>query len=160
MALTPWEPFEEWTREPFAGILPLRDAMSRLLEESFISPTRFEPFRRAFPVDIRETDTEYVLEASLPGIKPDEMEITALENTLTIRATRKYAEEKKEAGRYVRREQYVGEVSRTIGLPGTIMPDKITAAYEHGVLTLHVPKAEAAKRTSIKVKVKEPSTSH
>lgn len=160
MALTPWEPFEEWTREPFTGLLPFRDAMSRLLEESLISPVRFEPFRRVFPVDIRETDAEYVLEASLPGIKPDEMEITALENTITIRATRKLAEEKKEAGRYVRREQYVGEVSRTIGLPGMITPDKVTATYEHGVLTLHAPKAAAAKRTTIKVKAKEPSATH
>lgn len=160
MALTPWEPFEDMMRAPVEGALSLRDAMNRLLEDSFIGPSHLGPFGRVFPVDVREADHDYVIEASLPGIKPDEMEITATQNAVTIRAARKPEEKTEQAGRYVRRERYQGEVIRTIGLPTPIDPDKVTAAYEHGVLTLHVPKTEAAKSKQIKVQTKETAAVH
>jgi HSP20 family protein len=152
MALTRWEPFESLT--------PLRDAMNQLLEESFIRPMRFGVVGRVFPVDVSETDTDYMVEASLPGIKPEEMQITAVGNTLTIRAMRKHEEKAEKAGQYVRRERYEGELTRTIELPTTIDPDKVTATYEHGVLTLRVPKAEAAKPKQIQVKAKETPSVH
>ncbi len=56
---------------------------------------------------------------------------------------------------YVRRERYEGEMSRTITLPTQIEPEKVQATYERGVLTLHIPKSEAAKSKQITVKVKE-----
>lgn len=160
MALTQWEPFGEMSREPFEGMLSLRDAMNRLLEESFIGPTRFGTLGRAFPVDVRETDSDYVIEASLPGIKPNEMQVTATQNTVTIRATRKHEEKTEKTGKYVRRERYEGEFSRTIGLPGPVDPSRITATYEQGVLAVQVPKTEAAKSKEIKVQVKETTPSH
>src|SRR5579859_2592609 len=117
MGLMPWEPAGELIREPFENVLSLRDAMNRLFEDRFVGPSRLGLTGRAFPVDVRETDSDYVIEASLPGIKPEEMQITAAQNTVTIRATRKQEEKTEQAGTYVRRERYEGEVSRMIGLP-------------------------------------------
>jgi HSP20 family protein len=134
-------------------LTPLREAMSRLFEESFIGPRRIEGFGRTIPVDIRETQDSYIVEASLPGIKPEELEITAQENLLTIHATRKREEEKKE-GRYVRRERYEGEITRTIALPANIDSSKVTATYEGGVLTLQMPKADTSKARQIRVQTK------
>jgi HSP20 family protein len=160
MALTPWEPFEELT--------PLRDAMNRLWEESFIGPRRspwpgfggFGLLGRAFPVDVRETDAGYILEASMPGMKADAIQVTAMDNTVTIRATTKQEAKSEKAGTYVRHERYEGEVVRSITLPGPINREKIAATYEHGVLMLQVPKAEEAKGKVITVQVKEAPAAH
>ncbi len=160
MALSPLEPSEQLPREPFESLVSLRDAVNRLFEESVITPRRFALFGRVFPVDIRETDTDYVIEAALPGISPEQMQITALNNTLTIRAIRKHEEKPELAEKYVRRERYAGEASRTIELPGPVDPDKAIATYEHGVLTLRVPKTEAAKAKQITVQTKETTAIH
>src|SRR5215472_9039787 len=118
MAMTPWEPMDEAMDEAFGGFMPLRRAMNRLFEESMLRPSAIEPFRQLFPLNLQETGNEYVIDASLPGVKPEEIKVTAAENILTIQATRKSSEEKKEqGGKYVRRELYEGEVGRTIRLP-------------------------------------------
>ena len=143
-------------RDPFEALMPLREAINRMFEESFVWP-RFEFFTgRFFPIDISETEDkqQYVIEASLPGIKPEELQITAEGDTLTIRVSRKGEQEKKEKGTYVRRERYEGEMSRTISLPTPIDADKVQATYERGVLTLRVPKAEGVKPKQIPIQVK------
>jgi HSP20 family protein len=157
---SPPDPSDQLAHEPFESLVSLRDAMNRLFEESVITPQRFAPFGRVFPVDIRETDTDYVIEASLPGIAPEQLQITALDTTLTIRAARTRDEKAEQAEKYVRRERYVGEASRTIDLPGPIDPEKAVATYEHGVLTLRVPKAAAAKARQITVQTKEATAAH
>ncbi len=75
-------------------------------------------------------------------------------DTLTISYATK-GEEKVEKPTYVRRERYEGEMTRTITLPTQIQPEKVEATFESGVLTLHIPKSEAAKPKQIEVKVKE-----
>jgi len=144
-------------RDPREALMPLRDVMNRLFEESFIWPGRLEVFTgRTFPVDVYETKDQqgYVVEASLPGAKPEDISISAMGDTLTIKyATR--GEEKVEKPNYVRRERYEGEMSRTIALPTQIQPEQVQATYEHGILKLLVPKSEAAKPKQIEVKVKE-----
>lgn len=152
MALMPWEPFEE--------MAPLREAMNRMLAENFIGPRRLGLFARAFPVDIRETDTEYVLEASLPGMKAEEIQITATGNAVTVRATTKHEEKIEKSGTYVRQERYEGEVSRFIELPGMIDREKIAATYEQGVLTLRIPKAAEAQGKRVTIQVKGTETTH
>ncbi len=146
-----WDPVQELT--------PLREAMNRLLEDSFVGLGRFDVFGRTFPVDVRETTEEYVVEAALPGFKPEELLITATYDTLTIRAIHK-VEEKPENTAYVRRERYEGEVSRVIELPTRIDAENVLATYEHGVLLLHIPKVEEAKPKQITVEVKEPLLTH
>jgi HSP20 family protein len=143
-------------KDPSEALMPLREAVNRLFEDSFIWPGRLEAFTgRTFPVDVYETRDQqgYVIEASLPGAKPEDISITAIGDTLTIRyATR--GEEKIEKPNYVRRERYEGELRRTISLPTQIDPEKVQATYEQGVLKLVVPKVEAAKPKQISVKVK------
>ena len=143
-------------RDPFETLIPLRDAMNRLFEESFIGPRSQLLTSQAFPVDIYETDDQhaYVVEATLPGAKPEQIQITAVETTLTIRVAEKQ-EGKVNKGNYVRRERYEGEMQRTIVLPTTIEAQKVEATYEHGVLTLHIPKTEAAKPKQISIQVKQ-----
>jgi HSP20 family protein len=143
-------------RDPLEALMPLREAMNRLFEDSFIWPGRLEVFSgRSFPVDVYESkdQQEYIVEASLPGAKPEDISITAMGDTLTIRYTTK-REESVEKQNVVRRERYEGEMTRTISLPTQIDPDKVQATYERGVLTLHVPKSEAAKPKQISVNVK------
>lgn len=143
-------------KDPSETLLPLRQAMDRLFDDSFIWP-RFAFFTgRTFPLDIYESQDgkEYVVEAALPGIKPEEIEITALGDTLTI-AYVTTGEEKVEKPKYVRRERFEGEMTRTFTLPTEIVPEKVVATYEHGVLTLHIPKSEVAKPKQIPIKVKE-----
>ncbi len=144
-------------RDPFEAMMPLREAMNRLFEESFIGPGRFEFFTgRVFPLDVYETNDrqQYVVEAVLPGFKPEEVQITAMGDTLTIRAAKK-REEKAEKGSYVRRERYEGEISRTISLPTPINAEKVQASYENGVLTLRIPKAEEAKPKQISIQARQ-----
>ena len=147
------------TMEPMT---PLRDVMNRLLEESMVGLGRIEAWftGRAFPLDLLESEDAYVVEAALPGFKPEEIEVTALGDTLTIRA---HHEERKEPrdekpgkeGVYLRRERSVGEFVRVIELPMTLDPKKVTAAYEHGLLTLRIAKTEREKPVAIPIKKRE-----
>jgi HSP20 family protein len=145
-------------RDPFETLTPLREAMNRIFEESFVGP-RFElVFGRTFPLDVYESEDKlhYLIEASLPGFKPEEIQITVEGDTLLIHALKK-EETKTEKGAYMRRERYEGEMSRSITLPTAIDPAKVEATYEHGLLKLSIPKAEVVKPTQIPVKVKEPA---
>jgi HSP20 family protein len=144
-------------KDPREALMPLRDAVNHLFEESFIWPGRLEVFTgRSFPVDVYETKDQqgFVIQASLPGAKPEDISISAMGDTLTIHHATK-GEEKVEKPNYVRRERYEGEMTRTITLPTQIDPEKVQATYEQGVLKLQVPKSEAAKPKQITVKVKE-----
>jgi HSP20 family protein len=130
--------------------------MNRLFEESFISP-RFEFFTsRTFPLDVYETPDrqQYVVEAALPGLKPEDIQITAEGDTLTIHVAKK-GEEKVEKGNYVRREFFAGEMSRSVTLPTPIDPNRVEASYENGVLSVRAAKAAGAQPKQIPIKVKE-----
>lgn len=148
-------------RDPFEALVPLREAMNRLLEESFVG-SRFEFLTgRTFPVDIYETDDRqyYVVEAALPGFKPDEVQITATNDRLTIRVAKQH-EEKVQKGTYVRHERYEGEMSRTLVLPSAFDEAKVQATYEHGMLTLRIPKAQVTSPKQIPIQVKEAANTH
>lgn len=143
-------------RDPMEMATPLRDVMSRLLEESFIWPERLEiSATRACPIDLYESEDQqqYILEASVAGFKPEEIQITSSGDTVTIHAARKEEARREQAG-YVRRERYAGEMSRTVTLPAHINADKIQATCEQGVLTLTIPKAAEAKPKQIPIKAK------
>lgn len=144
-------------RDPFEVLVPLREAMNRLLEDSFVGPTRFERFAgRTLLVDLYETEDrqKYVLEASLPGFKPEDLQITAVGDTITIHVGKKEAK-KEEKANYVRRERAETEMTRSVALPTAIDSDKIEAAYEHGILKLSIPKADQVKPRQINIQTKE-----
>ena len=90
------------------------------------------------------------MQASLPGIRPEDVHITAHGDTLTIRAEMKTEQEKK-GEQYHLRERRYGQFQRAVRLAAPIVADKSQANFENGVLTLTLPKAEEAKPKQIKV---------
>jgi HSP20 family protein len=151
MAIERWDPLVEFT--------PLREAVSRLLGGSFVGPNRFDAFSHIFPMDIRETDGEYVIEASLPGFTPEDVQVMTHGDTLTIRAERNVERGDEKAGTYVRRERYEGEVRRAVTL-ASMYADGVKATYQHGVLTVHVPKATQVQGKTIPVQALPEGGSH
>jgi len=144
-------------RDPFDALVPLREAMNRLIGDSLIGPTHFEVFTgRTFMADLYETEDrqKYVLEAALPGFKSEDLQITAVGDTITIHVARKEGKKEEKAG-YVRRERFEGEMTRSFTLPTAIELDQVEALYEHGVLKLTIPKAERVKPKPITIQAKE-----
>jgi HSP20 family protein len=130
--------------------------MDRLFEESFIRPRTgwLAPVgAEALAVDMYETDQDVVVKSSVPGVKPEEIDITITGDTLTIKGETK-TEEKVERANYIRQERRYGAFSRSLTLPTTIVAEKAKAEFEDGVLTLTLPKAEEVKPKTIKVKAK------
>ncbi len=144
--------------DPERELLSLRDAMNSLLEESFVLPSIISDTRtprRAWglAVDMYETDDHLVVKASVPGVKPENLNISIQGETLTIKGELKEEHEKKEE-RYHYRERRYGAFHRTLMLPYPIQTEQVEAVFENGVLTLTMPKAEAVKPRMIKVKEK------
>ncbi len=140
--------------EPFRDMMTLREAMDRLFEESFVSPRRREwlaPAETAVALDMYETEDAVVIKSSIPGVKPEDVDITVTGNTLSISGETKEEEEVKEEN-FIRRERRYGAFSRSVTLPEGVKADEAEANFEDGVLTLTVPKAPEAKPKVIKVK--------
>ena len=149
-------------KDPFEALMPLREAVNRMFEDGFVWPGRLEVFTsRTFPVDVYETKDQqgYIVEASLPGVKTEDISISVMADTLTIHYATK-GEEKVEKPNYVRRERFEGEMTRMVTLPTHILPEKVQATYEQGVLKLQVPKSEEVKPKQIPIKVKELAGAH
>lgn len=154
MVMSRWDPFNE--------ALTLRDAMNRLVEQAVLQPGGEADGRAtrgalSLPVDVTESPTEYTVKASLPGVKPEEVDVQLQQGELTISGAFK-EEEPAEQGteaqsRYHIRERRQGRFYRSISFPGGVNAGKTTAAFEHGVLTLSIPKAEEAKPRRIPIQV-------
>ena len=138
--------------EPFNDLISLRDAMDRLFEESFIRPSRSleAVSTNPLPVDMFETDEAVVIKASVPGVNPQDIEVTVQGDTLNIKGESK-GEEEVERENYYYREVRYGSFNRALSLPAGIDADKAEASFENGVLTLTLPKAEEVKPKSIKI---------
>src|SRR5438477_8303722 len=103
-------------------------------------------------VDIYEGEHELVVQADLPDVKPEDLDIRVENNILTIRGERKF-EKKVDEKNYLRVERAYGSFARSFALANTVNTDAIKADYKDGVLTLSVPKREEAKPKQIKVTV-------
>ena len=138
---------------PLGEFMTLRQAMDRLFDDDVFRPLRWASgvFEGpGLPLDVTTTHDELVVEASLPGIKPEDVEITVENGTLTI--TGKTAEERgSEEGSYLVQEIRRGTFSRSVTLPNGLEPDKATATFEHGMLNLRIPKAEQVKPRQIRI---------
>lgn len=140
--------------EPFRDLVTLREAMDRLFAESFVRPGSAFPATFEGPaVDMYQSKDEIVVQATIPGVKPEDIDISVTGEILTIKGEFKQ-EDKIEEGSYVRQERRFGQFCRELSLPTQVSADKAKAEFEHGVLTLRLPKAEAVKPKSITVKAK------
>lgn len=148
MNIVRWEPFREMTS--------LRDAMDRLFEDSFVRVPRLWPASGTWelPVDMHQTADELVVKASLPGFKPEEVDISISDGAINIKGEHK-EEQAVEEEDYFYKERRYGAFSRSLPLPVKVKSDKAEAVFEDGVLTLTLPKAEEIKPKQIKVKAKQ-----
>ncbi len=138
---------------PFGELLSLRQAMDRLFEDSFVSPRSWSSSGSesvGLPLDIFTTADEVIVEAALPGVKPDAVEMTITGDTLTI-SGKTSSERTREEGSMLVSEIRRGSFSRAIALPQGLQADKAAASFEDGVLTLRIPKAETVKPRQIKI---------
>ncbi|MCI0583674.1 MAG: Hsp20/alpha crystallin family protein [Chloroflexi bacterium] len=131
----------------------LRQAMDRFFDDDVFRPFRWTAGAidgPGLPLDVTTTPDELVVQASLPGIKPAAVEITVENGTLTISGTT--AEEARDEGAsYLVQEIRRGSFSRSVTLPNGLEPDKASATFEDGLLTLRIPKAEQVKPRQIRI---------
>lgn len=106
---------------------------------------------KGFPkVDIIDHDNEIEVRAALPGVKKEQVDVSIHNGIITIRTSSQ--EEKKEEGKYYRREISRGEYQRTLSLPDTVDADNAKATFKDGLLKVTIPKTEKGKRKSIEIK--------
>src|SRR3954451_7620702 len=137
---------------PFSELVTLRQAMDRLFDDTVYRPYSYGgngDFGR-LPLDVRTTSDALFVEASLPGIKPEDVDITVENGTLTIRAEDR-SERDEDQGGWAVREISRGSLMRTVTLPTGLEADKAEATFEHGVLKLRFPKAEQVKPRQIRI---------
>ena len=138
-----WSPWREMDR--------LRRDMNRLFAQM---PTGFAgDVARAFPAMNVWTDEDgAVVTAELPGIAPDDIDISVVGDTLTLKGSRQ-PDELEEGGTYHRRERRYGTFTRSFQLPFQVEPDQVEATFGSGVLQISLPRAEEDKPKKIAVKV-------
>lgn len=143
--------------DPFHGLVSLQERMNRLFEQT-LDRSRGEREGMAAAtwapaVDIYETPDSIVLQAELPGLSKDDIDIQVRDNVLTLKGERRSEKEVKE-GNYLRVERAYGGFQRAFTLPAAVQADKIRAVFKDGVLDVSIPKAEEAKPKQIKIEVK------
>jgi HSP20 family protein len=144
MSLDRWEPLRD--------MMSLRDTMERLIQENFGRPAGsiLPALRGAVPLDVIEKGDSFEVRASLPGIKPEDVNISVQGETLTIRGETTGEHEHKEEN-WILRERRSGSFYRSVTLPAPLDADRANARFEQGVLVLTIPKAETAKAKQIPV---------
>ncbi|HHX45276.1 MAG TPA: Hsp20/alpha crystallin family protein [Chloroflexi bacterium] len=144
--------------DPFTVIEPLSDAMDRFFTDG-LAPTRrgslfeMDAARALAAMDMYETDDAVVVTVAVPGVAPEDVQVSVVGDTLTIRGEIK-TNDQAEKGRYLCRERASGRFTRSVTLPGLVEADKAQAEFERGILTVRVPKTESARPKTIKVKAR------
>jgi HSP20 family protein len=147
--LSNW-PRWDW-QDPFEELERMRRQMDRLFE-GLTGRLLSDPTAGVFPlVNVTEGNDNYYVRAELPGVKAGDMDISVTGTSLSISGERKIAPEDEKAN-YHRREREAGNFSRVINLPGQIDTSKVEARCADGVLTVILPKSEAAKPKQITIK--------
>ena len=143
-------PTLDWT-SPFDELERMRREVD-LLTEGLTRGLYREPMAGVFPLmNVTEDKDNYYVRAELPGLKSDELDISVTGNSLSISGERRIPAEDEKA-RYHRREREAGKFSRIVSLPAQVNTETVDARCADGVLTVVLPKAEAAKPRQIAVK--------
>ncbi len=150
MAIDRWNPFQE--------MLTWRDALDRMLQETFPRAGG----QGMMPMDVIETDNGYTVQASLPGFKPEEVQVQVTGNTLTIRGehrtdTQTTGDGQGQNRQYLMRERSEKMVYRSITLPSFIDAENAKASFENGVLTLTLPRAQSSQPRQIPISGQQPA---
>jgi HSP20 family protein len=142
MVLQRWDPYQE--------LRQMDRTFDRMWRTLGRLPTTVEQWD--IPIDVKKIGDEIVVKASLPGVKPEEIQVTVEDNVLELKAESASETESEQSG-YLVRERAYGAFYRALRLPESVDTENIKSAYENGVLTVTLPKAEEKKRKQIKVAV-------
>ena len=145
---------------PFGELLSLRQAMDRLFEDSYVRPGGgySGAEEQPLPLDVLATDDALIVRAALPGVKPDDVEITLTGDMLAI--TGEFRDEREQKGeQYLFQELRRGRFTRSVSLPSDLDRDGATASFENGLLTLRIPKAAETRPRQIRITPTTSSTS-
>jgi HSP20 family protein len=142
--------------DPFREMMVLRNSLDRVVDRDMaLAPGDWKAFNWSVALDVVESEDEYLVKASLPGINPEDLDITFDDNRLTIKGEVK-EESDVEDSHYHLRERRYGSFTRSIKMPSGIQSDEIEARYDKGVLELHLPKVEEIKPKKITIQASTP----
>jgi HSP20 family protein len=144
MSLTHFDPLTTFP----ATFRTFEDALARMLNE----PGGARPWSPA--VDIYETENELILKADLPDVKLEDIEVRVENQTLTLKGERKFEKDDSIRGHH-RIERAYGSFERSFTVPASVDAEKVAAEYKNGVLTVRLPKKEAAKPRQVKIEAKD-----
>jgi len=134
-------------------MMSLREAMDLLFDDAFTRPLSISGVSASPAIDMYQTDENVVVKAALPGLNPEDVDITVTGETLTLRGEYKQETEQNDVNYHIR-EQRSGSFNRAILLPTDVQSNKAKADFENGVLTITMPIAEEVKPKSITIKAK------
>ena len=129
-------------------LMPRRDFSlfdDDFFHDSFLGPKERERFN-LMKTDIKETDNSYLLDVDLPGYNKEDIKIDITDGYLTINAKRNEEKEDKEDGKFLRRERFSGEATRSFYVGEDIEMDEVKASFKNGILSLEVPKENPEKK--------------
>lgn len=143
-----WSPFREL------------DRVRELFGHGWLTPFPWDDDARPLQpwgpaVDIRETKSEIIVHAEVPGVNPDDLDITVRKDGLTLRGEVRQETRQDEEG-YRRLERRYGHFHRSIPFPVAVKPDEATAEYRDGVLEVRAPKAQPEPKESVRLKINRP----
>ena len=146
MAITRWDPFRD--------LMSIQNEMNRLFGRTYGGDVG-ETSRGAWTpsLDVYETQEKFVITMELPGVSPDDVDISVEDSTLVVRGERKFYREQDQDS-FLRIERRFGEFTRSLTLPSTADAEGIQASFDQGVLTIEVPKREEARPRKITIKAK------
>ena len=139
--------------EPMREVMTLREAMNQIFDDSFTRPFGMSASSAMPAIDLYQDNDNVVVKAVLPGIKPDDVQISVTADVLTLKGEFSQENERKDVTYHIR-EQRSGSFERAIRLPTDVQTDKAKAEFENGLLTITLPKAEAVKPKTISIKTR------
>ena len=143
-------------RDPFAGFNGMKRLMDRFWDDpfwGFHGYTSQVKRDNPMPIDVTADENQVVIQASLPGAKPEEVNVTIEDNRLTIKGQVNSVEES-EKDRYVIRERHSGSFYRSLALPKDLQEDNVEARFENGVLSLILPRVPEVKPQAKTIEIK------
>jgi HSP20 family protein len=150
MTLKRWDPFSDLRR--------VEDTFGRMWRGRHYRPVVSSPGDEVasyvLPLDVIREENEVVIRASVPGLDPKDIEVTVDDGVLTIAGSTAQDEAAESPG-YVLRERRTGKFARSVRLPDYVDADKAESRYEHGVISVSLPKSEAARSKRLEIKISE-----
>lgn len=137
-------------RNAYRELASMQDVLNRFFDDGFNNDLSTAIMNNSLSMDVVENADDFVVKATVPGIKPEDLDVSYTGDTLTIKGEVK-DEKMDERSQYHLRERRYGSFCRSVTLPNRVNTDKIEAEFENGILTLRLPKAEEVKPKRISI---------